>query len=288
MMILNRGYKLAQSAVSLLLVGLLTLCSCSRADLSEEALPEALVAADSLYKSGMYEQAAVMYGRAAESCGDAESLQSLCYYRAGVAYSDVEQWGRAIVNYRRALLLAPDYSEARHNLRLTEGARMSMPSMEYPIVRRWADAWAYACPMSGWLTVALVLFAGAVVSCLAFFFGRSRGVRRGAFYTMLVLLVLWGVALATILHRRHYDKQTDVAILCGVKASLYAVEDDPAGATPMMELYDGAEMIVSVEDLGQSYLEVLLPDGTMGQIARDALEMVTLRGVQKSIVVDRQ
>lgn len=287
MMILNRGYKLAQSAVFLLLVELLTLCSCSRADLSKEALPEVLVAADSLYEGGLYEQAAVMYGRAAESCEAAESLQSLCYYRAGVAYSDVEQWGKAIVHYRRALLLAPDYSEARHNLRLTEGARMSMPSMEYPIVRRWADAWAYACLMSGWLTVALVLFAGAVMSCLAFFFGRTRGVRRGAFYTMLVLLVLWGIAFVTILHRHHYDRQTDVAILCGVKASLYAVEDDPEVTTPMMELYDGAEMIVSVEDLGQPYLEVSLPDGTTGQIERDALEMVTQKEKRKSTTVDR-
>ena len=149
MMILNRDGKCVCSVLATLLVGCLLLCSCGRADLSDtEQLPQTFVEADTLYKAGRYEQAAKMYDRAAEECSRRESLQSLCYYRAGVAYSQTEQRGWAIVSYRKALLLTPDYKEARHNLRLAEEARMNMPAMEYPIVRRWADACAYALPMS--------------------------------------------------------------------------------------------------------------------------------------------
>ena len=255
----------------MLLVELLVLCSCSRADLVEGAQPEALVQADAAYANGRYEQAAEMYSHLAQESEEQESLQSLCYYRAGVAYNDVEQRGRAIVNYRRALLLAPDYSEARHNLRLVEEARMNMPAMEYPIVRRWADVCAYAVSMNGWLVASIVLFVGSIVTCLAFFLGHSRRVRRGSFYAMLALIILWGCTLLRILHRRHYDQQTDVAVLCSVKAPLYALEDDPSVATPMMELYDGAEMCIDVEDRGQAYLAVTLPDVISGQIARKAI-----------------
>lgn len=258
----------------MLLVELLTLCACGRANLAEGTLTEALVQADAAYADGRYEQAAEMYSHLAQESEGQESLQSLCYYRAGVAYNDVEQRGKAIVNYRRALLLAPDYSEARHNLRLVEEARMNMPTMEYPIVRRWADVCAYAISMNGWLVASIVLIVGSIVTCLVFVLGHSRRVRRGSFYAMLALIVLWGCTLLMILHRRHYDQQTDVAVLCGVKAPLYALEDDPSVATPMMELYDGAEMCIDVEDRGQAYLAVILPDGISGQIARTAIEKV--------------
>ena len=277
MMILDRDGKCVCSVLVTLLVGCLLLCSCGRADLSDtEQLPQTFVEADTLYKAGRYEQAAKMYDRTAEECSGRESLQSLCYYRAGVAYSQTEQWGWAIVSYRKALLLTPDYKEARHNLRLAEEARMNMPAMEYPIVRRWADSCAYALPMSGWLVISIVLFVGAVVTCLAFFLGRSRRVRRTSFYAMLILLLLWGCTLLMILHRRHYDKQTDVAIVCSVKAPLYALEDDPAVAEPVTELYDGAELRVASTAEGGSYLHIVLPDGTEGWLPKDNVESVAV------------
>lgn len=276
-MILDKDGRCLCGAVMTLLVWCLLLGSCSRAEISEtEQLPHTFIVADSLYKSGRYEQAAKMYDRAATECHEEESLQSLCYYRAGVAYSEAELRGWSIVSYRKALLLTPDYKEARHNLRLAEEARMNMPAMEYPIVRRWADAWAYTLSMSSWLVVALVLFAGAVVACLAFLLGGSRRVRRGAFYGMLLLIILWGCALLTVLHRRYYDRQTDVAVVCGVKASLYAPEDDPAVASPMTELYEGAEVRVLSPASGGSYLHVELPDGTEGLLLRTGVEPVAI------------
>ena len=277
MMILDRGGKCVCSVLVTLLVGCLLLCSCGRADLSDtEQLPQTFVEADTLYKAGRYEQAAKMYDRTAEECSGRASLQSLCYYRAGVAYSQTEQRGWAILSYRKALLLTPDYKEARHNLRLAEEARMNMPAMEYPIVRRWADACAYALPMSGWLVISIVLFVGAVVTCLAFFLGRSRRVRRTSFYAMLILLLLWGCTLLMILHRRHYDKQTDVAVVCSVKAPLYALEDDPAVAEPVTELYDGAELRIASTAEGGSYLHVVLPDGTEGWLPKANVEPVAV------------
>lgn len=176
MMILDRGGKCVCSVLVTLLMGCLLLCSCGRADLSDtDQLPQTFVGADTLYKAGHYEQAAKMYDLTAEECSGRASLQSLCYYRAGVAYSQTEQRGWAIVSYRKALLLTPDYKEARHNLRLAEEARMNMPAMEYPIVRRWADACAYALPMSGWLVISIVLFFGGSCHLLGFLLGTLKG-----------------------------------------------------------------------------------------------------------------
>ena len=93
---------------------------------------------------------------------------------------------------------------------------------------------------------------------------------------MLALIVLWGCTLLMILHRRHYDKQTDVAVVCSVKAPLYALEDNPEVATPVTELYDGAEMCVSSTVEGGSYLHVVLPDGTEGWIPQANVEPVAI------------
>lgn len=153
---------------------------------------------------------------------------------------------------------------------------MNMPAMENSIVRRWADACAYALPMNGWLVTSILFFVGSIVTCLAFFLGHSRRVRRGSFYAMLALIVLWGCTLLMVLHRRHYDKQTDVAVVCSVKVPLYALEDNPEVATPVTELYDGAEMCVSSTAERGSYLHVVLPDGTEGWIPQANVEPVAI------------
>ena len=94
---------------------------------------------------------------------------------------------------------------------------------------------------------------------------------------MITLLVLCGVALLTILHRSYYDAQSGVAILHSIKVPLYALDDNPNDAAPLMELYEGAEMRVqSVAEVDQVQLSVAveLPDGTKGLIEHDAIELV--------------
>ncbi len=111
----------------MLLVELLALCSCSRADLAEGAQPEALVQADAAYAAGRYEQAAEMYSHLAQETAAEESLQSLCYYRAGAAYNEVEQRGQAILNYRSARLLRGTAQSASRRGGEDEYARHGVP-----------------------------------------------------------------------------------------------------------------------------------------------------------------
>ena len=78
MIVRHRDCKFGCGVMMMLLVELLALCSCSRADLAEGAQPEALVQADAAYAAGRYEQAAEMYSHLAQETAT-ESLLLSCW-----------------------------------------------------------------------------------------------------------------------------------------------------------------------------------------------------------------
>lgn len=69
-------------------------------------------AANELYIAGQYEEAASKY----ESLVAAGIVHEDLYYNLGNAYFRMDELGRAIYNYERALRIDPDMADARHNL----------------------------------------------------------------------------------------------------------------------------------------------------------------------------
>src|SRR3712207_9468801 len=76
------------------------------------ALPAPHLSAEQLYQSQRYEEAAQLLASEASDRTLEQEDQALRWYQAGNAYYAAEQWGRAILSYRRALYIAPEIGRA--------------------------------------------------------------------------------------------------------------------------------------------------------------------------------
>lgn len=261
----SRILKIARLAILLGVVGLSQIGALSAQQLS----------AEQLYQSQRNEEAAQLLASEASDQTLEQEDRALRWYQAGNAYYAAEQWGRAILSYRRALYIAPDFSEARHNLGLAQSARMYMASMSHPILREQADRWSYALSLSWWSVVTIIMFVLALVAFTLFLLGRGRKKRRRAFYLSMLFVALWCVGVLTIFHRKHYDREPSMAVLCGVRTPLYAT-DATEDSEPLMQLYDGAEMYLrgTTSERSDGRLPVKLPDGTEGLVSATAIVLI--------------
>ncbi|MDR1585513.1 MAG: tetratricopeptide repeat protein [Prevotellaceae bacterium] len=148
---------------------------------------DSLVYANELYAQGEYALAARQY----EAIIAGKSVAPEIYYNLGNAYYKMNETGRAILNYERALHLSPNYDDAKHNLELTKLKIVdNIPMNESFFLLRWVEDLIKTLSSNHWLYVSVGLFAAALLLIFAFLFGSSQSVRKSSFYTAVLFALL--------------------------------------------------------------------------------------------------
>ena len=122
------------------------------ADSTQVELTKAL--GDSAYSAGDYATAIDVYERL---LADGES--AVLYYNLGNAYYKEDEMAHAILNYERALRLAPSDKDIRFNLELARSKTIDRTSERIEIFFvRWFRSFASLLPLDGWARVGIILF----------------------------------------------------------------------------------------------------------------------------------
>lgn len=146
---------------------------------------DAVEAADTAYMADDFATAARLYQQAIDSLGPSADR----YYNLGNSYFRLEQPGRAIVAYERALRLDPTNADVTDNLefvnsRITDRIEASdsflADSMDSVASRLHPDTWAW---------VALVCFVLMLAGVVVYFTASSVTLRKVGFFGALVLLI---------------------------------------------------------------------------------------------------
>lgn len=172
----------------------LTTISFAAAAVSAEA---AFAKANADYAAGHFPEAIASY----ESLAQSQQWNPTLFYDLGNAYFRKGDLGRAILNYERALALAPNHAEARANLQLV---RDQARALELAPGRIESHLGFLAHDQYAWL--AAIAFWGAAAIFCGLYFGRRRTV------VWIFALVLCG------------------AISAGAAFAAYALETGSAGA----------------------------------------------------------
>ena len=191
---------------------------------------EAAAATNSLYESGRYLEAALVYEQLIDQGYESGAL----YYNLGNAYFKQGDLGRAILSYRRAERLYPRDADIRANLEIARAQRIDIfdddASATGPVSRLTLDELAQIT-LVVWIALALL----AVVLLLA----KRRAVKRSAAYASVVV----GLALllsAVAMGERWYSESSEHEVV--VVAEIVDVVSGP-GTTYAEEftLHSGAE-----------------------------------------------
>lgn len=143
--------------------------------------------ADSAYNSEDYRQAIRLYHQAI----DTEGFSPRLYYNLANAYYRINNLGRAVLYYERALNLDPSMSDARSNLEFVRTRILDKPeddstfleNLNYKILSLMSpDAWA-------WTAFGLFVL---VLGCVALYiFSSEVALRKTGFFGGFVILILF-------------------------------------------------------------------------------------------------
>ena len=223
--------------------------------------------ANSLYIKGDYLSAAKQYEKILSNEGVAPEL----YFNLGNAYYKTNELGRSILNYERALRLAPSYEDARFNLEMAQLKVVdnSVQSSTF-FLGRWIENFIKLFTSNEWLYSSFALFVLTLTLVFLFIFGATLFVRKTSFHTAVVLLVLSvlsfvfaGVRKDQLINHREAIVMTGVVT---VKSS-----PDKSG-TDLFQLHEGTKVKVK-SSLG-AWCEIKLGNGNVGWVEQTNIEKI--------------
>ncbi|MEI8084752.1 MAG: tetratricopeptide repeat protein [Paludibacter sp.] len=223
--------------------------------------------ANESYSKGQYQQAAKQYEEILVNEGVAPEL----YYNLGNSYYKMNEIGRSILNYERALRLSPTFDDARANLALVQlkvvDNVVQTPSF---FLGRWIENLIKLLSTNQWLFLSLGLFVLSLILTFIFIFGSSRPVRKISFYIGAVMLI---ISVFTVIFsgiRKDQMLNHDEAI---VMSGVITVKSSPdRSGTDLFQLHEGTKVIIK-STLGK-WTEIKLGNGSIGWVEQVNIEKI--------------
>ncbi len=221
--------------------------------------------ADDEYRKGNYQQAIADY----EELLRKEPSAAL-HYNLGNAYYRTDNLPRAVLNYERALLLAPGDEDIRFNLDMARSKTIDKiaPRSEMFFIT-WSRALMNLASVDGWARIAVGSIALALVLALLYLFAGRMAVRKAGFYGAAALFALFILANVCAYGQRRSLTRRTGAIVTATSATLRKTPD--AAAEQAAIIHEGTR--VDIIDGGmEGWNQVRLADGREGWIEVSQME----------------
>ncbi len=223
--------------------------------------------ANDLYAKAQYSEAAVLYEQLVSNNDVAPEL----YFNLGNAYYKLDEVGKSILNYERALRIKPTYENAKFNL---EMARLKVVDnvVQVPsfFIMRWIDSLIKLMSSNQWFWLSVALLLVTVISFFIFIFGLSPVLRRFSFYLGVFFFSITVLTAFFSGMRKNQMAQHNQAIIM-VGTIVVKGSPDKSG-TDLFQLHEGTKVKVKSE-LGE-WTEIVLGNGNLGWIEDINIEKI--------------
>ena len=230
--------------------------------------------AGQLYAAGRFSLAAQSY----QQLVDQGYASSTLYYNLGNAYMKQGELGRAIVNYRRAQLLAPRDEDIANNLEIAGTQVNNQADLDAAagqnLLNRAAQATQHRFSLDELAIAALLSWTVFVLTVIIYTSLRSRGKLREALQYLLIAISIVLVVSVFALGSRLYQDQTQIRAV--IITDEVAVTSGPGTQyATEFTLSDGAE--VNILESRGSWTRLALSDPELqGWVPDEAVERVGL------------
>lgn len=200
--------------------------------------------ANTQYAEGNYAEAALQYEQII-----AEQPSAEAYYNLGNAYFKQGELAQAILAYERALRIEPSYKDAKHNLLFAQSRIVdNIEDTQSFFLSNWLKAIRNALGLPTWIGLSIALFLYTLIGLFLFAFSQTIWLRKTAFYTSMVALIISIVACvnAGSLHKR--DTQRAEAII--TQGIVNAKSSPDRSGTDLFTIHEGTKVEIT-ETIGE-------------------------------------
>jgi hypothetical protein len=232
---------------------------------------EVMDTANQLYEAGQYTQAAQAYEQLVEQ-GMADSA---LFYNLGNAHFKQGDYGRAILNYRRAQQLAPRDADIAANLALARAQAVD----QYEVVDEGGFIGQAGSAVQAWLSLnelAMAALAAWVLFALLLLLISSARAgsawRKGLQYTLVATAMALAVGVLALGSALYADRQWSEGVIVATEVD---VTSGPGGQyVTEFTLHSGAE--VDLVEMRGNWARLVLPGGELeGWVPAGAVEAVS-------------
>ena len=214
-------------------------------------------AGNKAYIDGDYAKAIEEYGAIIEEGNYSEKL----YYNLANAHFKQGEMGKAILYYNKALRIAPNEEDIRHNLAIAE-AQTKDRIVVIPefFLNRWMRSVRHSMSCTAWSVMSLAAFALVLAFGLLFLLSSNIRWRKAGFYSAVCGALLFVATLSFAISSRNDMLTHDEAI---VMSSAISVKSSPdRSATDLFVLHEGTKVRILSEI--DEWCEVVIADGKKG------------------------
>lgn len=195
--------------------------------------------ANANYAEGNYTEAVEQYKEVL-----AEQPSAEVYYNLGNAYFKQGELSQSILAYERALRLKPTMKDAKHNLQFAQTRIVdNIEDTQSFFLSSWLKIVRNSLNQQAWIIFSISLFVFALVGFFFFAFSRTIWLRKTAFYTSLVALLISICACANAgsLHKR--DTQRAEAII--TQGIVNAKASPDRSGTDLFTVHEGTRVRIT-------------------------------------------
>jgi|WetSurMetagenome_2_1015567.scaffolds.fasta_scaffold55887_2 tetratricopeptide (TPR) repeat protein len=220
--------------------------------------------ANKQYTAGNFVKAAEGYEQILASGKESAQL----YFNLGNTYFKNGDKIKAILNYERAKLLAPQNEDIDFNLKVANQFVVdNIEQLPKPFFSRWWSSIANISSADGWAKKSVLGFLIFLVLLGSYFFSRSMRLRKLAFYTAVLtgIFVVLSFTLAAKQYRFIRNRQSAL-----IQCPRVTVKSSPtATGTDLFLIHEGLK--VEITDKLDKWREIQLADGNKGWVADSCL-----------------
>ena len=195
--------------------------------------------ANAQYAEGNYAEAAAQYEQVI-----AEQPSAEAYYNLGNAYFKQGELAQAILAYERALRIEPSYKDAKHNLLFAQSRIVdNIEDTQSFFLSNWLKAIRNALNQQTWMILSIALFICMLIGFFLFAFSHTVWVRKTAFYTSLVALLISLVACINAGSLHHRDTARAEAII--TQGIVNAKSSPDRSGTDLFTVHEGTKVEIT-------------------------------------------
>jgi len=220
-----------------------------------------------LYQAGQYQAALDKYSQIARLGQESSAL----YFNMGNCYYKMQDLGRAILFYERALRLSPGDEDIQTNLGIAQLATPDKIERQPDfILTRLVRAYCRLLPRNVQIGLVIGLYLGLMAGVILWVLTRGRVIGIWAGRASVVLAVLLLLAGASLAGRWSEERNRREAVILATKVDVMSAPG--AQAVEVFSLHAGAK--VTLDRSSGDWVEIILPDRKSGWVKRQALEAI--------------
>ena len=223
--------------------------------------------ANDSYAAGEYDVALADY----EAILNQSKYSAVLYYNLANTYFKLDQLGKAILYYNRALRLSPTDEDIRHNLEYAEqSTRDIIEEIPEFFLTTWMRTVRNTMSGNAWTVLSLVMLIVALASMLMYLLAQPLRARKVGFYAMTICGVLFIATSAFAISSRNEMVKGKGAVIMSSSVSIKSSPD--RAATELFVLHEGTTVVVGEKIEG--WVEIRIADGRKGWIEESRIERI--------------